>query len=277
MPSLKQVAKRLIPRRLWAELHLLRQRWLLQSFPRVQVRHSFGGVPLHLELADPLARGWYDRDWPVMPEITVLREHGLRPGATVFNLGAHQCVVALVLAHCVGPTGRVVALEPTAHNVQAGHRNRLLNGAENLTIRCAAVGDRPGVIRFYPGYCGRVDDGGQRLFRSPAVPLLTIDNMTAQYGVPDVLYLDVEGYEVHALRGAEQTLCARPDCMVEVHVGQGLEHFGGSPGAVLAYFPDSHYEKLIFSEEWPTPVPFAADSPLLQDRFFLIALRRRGD
>jgi hypothetical protein len=42
--------------------------------------------------------------------------------------------------------------------------------------------------------------------------------------VPDILFIDVEGFEVHALKGATHTLQGRPDCFIEVHVGCGLRN-----------------------------------------------------
>ncbi len=59
-----------------------------------------------------MAEGWYDHDWvDVMNEITLLRKSRLKVGARVFDIGAHQAVVALLLSRTVGPTGEVIAVE----------------------------------------------------------------------------------------------------------------------------------------------------------------------
>jgi hypothetical protein len=113
--------------------------------PRV-VCHQYGGTPLRVHLADPLAEGWYDHDWPVLPDVEGLLQHDLGPGCCVFDLGAHQGVVALMLAHIVGPSGRVIAVEANPHNVTQAKRNRDLNGASWLTVTHAAVADRPGTL-----------------------------------------------------------------------------------------------------------------------------------
>ncbi len=57
-----------------------------------------------VSLEDGLAQGWYDYDWPEVPEITLLGKNSLKPGAKVFDIGAHQGVVALMLAKIVGST-----------------------------------------------------------------------------------------------------------------------------------------------------------------------------
>ena len=61
-----------------------------------------------------MGAGWYDHDWPELPEIALLKQHGLRPGARVFDIGAHQGVVALMLSKTVGPEGFVLAVEASA-------------------------------------------------------------------------------------------------------------------------------------------------------------------
>jgi hypothetical protein len=39
--------------------------------------------------------------------------------------------------------------------------------------------------------------------------------------------MDIEGYELNALRGARKVLGTALDCLVEVHAGVGLESYGG--------------------------------------------------
>jgi hypothetical protein len=85
--------------RVWLTIHAFR--------PRV-VEHRYGDSVLRVYLADSVAQAWYDHDWSEadMPEIAALRTSRLREGALVFDIGAHQGVVALMLAREVGPTGR---------------------------------------------------------------------------------------------------------------------------------------------------------------------------
>src|SRR5437868_6156695 len=114
---IKPLVKKVVPPWLWTRLRLLRLRRRLAGYRPRRVRHTYGGTPLEIELADPLGAAWYDRDWPALPEIELLSRHRLRPGARVFDLGAHQGVVALMLAQAVGPDGQVVAVEASPHNV----------------------------------------------------------------------------------------------------------------------------------------------------------------
>ena len=86
-----------------------------------------------------------------------------------------------------------------------------------------------------------------------------------------MLFIDVEGFECEALRGATKTLAHGPDCYVEVHGGIGLEKFGGSVEAVLAYFPEDRYARFFATEgaqEFARPGPAvpAGGDPVLPRR-----------
>jgi FkbM family methyltransferase len=106
------------------------------------------GEELRVSLQDPLAQGWYDHDWGDQAEIDALRRGRLRPGARVFDLGAHQGIVALVLARIVGEAGEVVAVEAERHNVRVAEENVRLNNATNMRIVHAAAADAPGRLLF---------------------------------------------------------------------------------------------------------------------------------
>ena len=173
-------------------------------------------------------------------------------------------------------TGRVVAVEASPHNAAAAEVNARLNQAANLVVRCAAVSDRPGTLTFNQGLNGQVDDGTGEWGRTEVVAL-TIDQLTEEYGAPDLLFIDVEGFECQALRGATATLSRhRPDCFVEVHIGAGLEKFG-SINELLDYFPTELYTLYYLPVEThiESPIPATCDElRSVRERFFLLAVSR---
>ncbi len=271
--SIKGVIKTIVPKQVWTQLRMLRSSYTHASYRRQRVRHNYGGFELELELIDPMGADWYGRDWPELAEIALLKQHGLRPGARVFDIGAHQGVVALMLAKTVGPEGFVLAVEANPDNYAAGEQNRRLNAVGNCQILHAAGAAESGTLVFNRGNNGQVDDGtgewGQLTVRA-----VSIDDLAAEYGTPNVLFIDVEGFECELLRGAARTLGSRPDCFVEVHVGAGLEKFGGSVRRVLDFFP-AGYQFFAAAPDAPF-APLREDSPVLRDRFFMVAIAPPG-
>ena len=178
---------------------------MLANFTPYTAEHTYAGVGLKVRIADTLAQGWYDHDWGPLPEIDLLRQGALHPGARVLDLGAHQGVVAMILAHHVGPSGQVVAVEALPHNARMAEVNRDLNGFGQIRVEAAAVSDQPGELEISTGLNGQVRNAATDI-GTTRVPAVTVDGLAERHGPPGVLFIDVEGYECHALRGAARTL-----------------------------------------------------------------------
>jgi FkbM family methyltransferase len=273
LKTVKRTFLRFLPPAVAGRLRTWRVQRLIAKYPVRVVRHTYGSSPLAVYLSDPLAEGWYDHDWPDLPEIAALRHSRLRTGALVFDIGAHQGIVAMMLAREVGPKGQVVAVEPNPHNAAVAFKNRELNCMNQIEIVRSAVSDRRGELLITAGLNGQLDDGsgaGGRVH----VQSITVDAMAQSFGMPAVVFVDVEGAECLVLSGASQVLSRGADFFVEVHVGCGLEKFGSSPEQVFSYFPPDRFELLIRAEEDSTFRPLSAGDTVTKNRFFLLALAR---
>jgi FkbM family methyltransferase len=274
VPEIKEIARRSIPQPLWTMLRLARVWSSVHFYRERKVTHAYGGFPLSVWLTDPLAQGWYDADWPELREIALLKTGRLQPGARVFDLGAHQCVVAMMLSRIVGTEGQVVALEANPHNAEIGERNRALNDIAQLKVVHGAAARDSGTVDFGKGLNGAVV-AGEREWGLQRVRAYSVDELAREFGRPDVLFIDVEGFECEVLKGARETLQNRPDVFIEVHSGCGLERFGGSREEILNTFPVDYYQ--LFSAEPASPefVPVQDANTLPEKRFFLVALTRK--
>jgi FkbM family methyltransferase len=265
-PSAKTLARRVVPHPLYRRYRQRKVASLIAGYAPREVTHTYGGHVLRVRLADPLAEGWYDHDWEELEAISFLRERGvLRPGATIFDLGAHQGIVALMLAREVGDAGRVVAIEAEPHNARVAAANRELNDAENLTVLHAAGAASAGTISFAEGLNGQIDE--HTAAGNVEVAAVTIDDLAREYGAPDLVMIDVEGYEGAVLDGARETLAGgATSFLVEVH--EELGSYGGRADEIVALFADC--ERFVAVEDDDPFLPLEGAPP--PGRFFLIAL-----
>ena len=245
------------------------------TFPVRVVSHRYGDFTLTVCIADELGRMWYDIDWPDFPELQFLAEHRLRPGATVFDLGAHQGVVALAVNQFVQPGGSVIAVEANPFNAGLVDVNCRLNSVDAIEVVSAAVAERSGELRFGRGGNGQITEsnGGRR---TVVVPAYTVDDLAEQRMAPDVVILDVEGYEARVLAGAPRTLQRPVDWYVEIHSGCGLQDFGGSVDELLTYFPAGRFDRYLSNEEDRQPRIFSDEllDRIRAERFYLTAIAR---
>jgi FkbM family methyltransferase len=218
-----------------------------------------------------LARSWYDHDWTRLDEIELLSRNGLDEGALVFNFGAHQNVVAMMLAKEVGPTGKVIAIEGARHNHDIGAEHAALNGFGNIVNQHAVVADQEGEVFFSEWLNGSVSVRKDAFLTAP-VRAVTIDGLAREYGMPDAVFIDVEGYEIAALKGAKIVLASRATWFVEVHGDETLVKFGWCNRDVLPYFDGK--SQFLYRTDDDTPfVELADKTKVPQTRFFLIVIR----
>jgi FkbM family methyltransferase len=240
----KSAVRAAMPAWLYAPLRARRVRRLIRGYAPRTVHHTYAGFPLTVHLRDPLGEGWYDRDWNEPAEITALRHGRLRRGAQVFDIGAHQGVVALILAGIVGPEGDVVAVEAEPHNAAVARDNVTVNAAGNVTILHAAGAAYEGTVSFTEGLNGVLANGSAP--GSVGVPAVTVDALVDRFGPPDVVLIDVEGHEGHVLSGATRTIAAAAtDFFVELHDASDLAAAGSTAEEVLAHFDGERFEVVV--------------------------------
>lgn len=155
-----------------------------------------------------------------------LRSH-VAPGAVIYNVGAHVGVLALQLARWSGPTGRVVAFEPNPYAVSLLRRNLRLNGLDSqVDVVRVAIGDAVGEVTLRvcdANPMARAGKANPLLLKTEAVrvPVTTLDRFSESHQLmPDWVVMDVEGWEVAALRGGRQLLGAttkQVGIVVELH------------------------------------------------------------
>lgn len=182
----------------------------------------------------------------------------LKPGMVVLDVGANDGYYTLFAARRVGPTGRVVSVEPSLRELGHLARNLARNGIDNVTVIPAALGAVGGHADLqlahgvHAGHntLGRFAHDDVVPARVERVPLETLDAVVTRVGLlrVDVVKIDVEGGEANVLAGARTTLTKmRPVMMMEVSEG-ALQAQGSSAAALLETLrSELGYEVMTFS------------------------------
>jgi len=154
----------------------------------------------------------------------------LFPGAVVVDVGANIGIYSEFLSRCVGPAGLVHSFEPSPDNFMrlaaAHHRS-------NVRFTQAAVGERSGECTLYVSDKLNVDHRAYKTDedsrRTIDAEMIALDDYFKQGERVDLIKMDIQGYELHALRGAQRVLQENPDINLLLEFWPaGLEQAGVS-------------------------------------------------
>jgi FkbM family methyltransferase len=214
-----------------------------------QLRARAHGLPFWVDLRDTvisfeiLARGVYE------PEETALFQKLIRPGDRVVDVGANIGYYTVLFASLAGTSGRVLALEPDPENATLLQRNVRLSGFEpTVCVKIGAAAAARGQLPLYRSPYGNRGDhrtyesfaetaGGRRPRDRINVEAFAIDDCVADWERVDVVKMDIQGYEMHALSGMTRTLERSPAmAIVTEFFPDGIVRAGCDPDAYLEAF-----------------------------------------
>ncbi len=144
----------------------------------------------------------------------------LPAGAVAVDAGANIGVYSQFLSRCVGPTGVVHSFEPSPENFK-----RLQSGTRklaNVRLSQAAVGERSGRSKLYVSDHLNVDhrtyatEGDSR--RIVPIDIMALDDYFKPGQRVDLIKMDIQGYELHALRGASRVLADNLNAKIAARV-----------------------------------------------------------
>jgi len=136
----------------------------------------------------------------------------LSPGDVAVDAGANIGIYTRFLSLCVGPTGCVHSFEPSPENfrrLQAATRK-----LPNVRLSQAAVGESSRRSRLYISDKLNVDhrayvpEGESR--HTVPIEMIALDDYFKPGERVDLIKMDIQGYELHALRGANRVLADNP-------------------------------------------------------------------
>lgn len=190
-------------------------------------------------------------------------------GMTVLDIGGCYGEYSLFASALVGPTGRVIMVEPDPHNIEKAKTLFALNGnPQNITIVEAGMWDSPGFLEFDVGLGPQTTVSAihDRLsFATPEPPTKTkvrvhslrslIDELNLDR--LDLIKMDVEGAELQIVAGAaDLPERVKPRyAIASYHVVDGTR----TADALPTLFERLHYQCATGNERhmttwaWPAP------------------------
>jgi FkbM family methyltransferase len=143
----------------------------------------------------------------------------IRPGETIFDVGANIGIHSLITSRLTG-TGKVYAFEPASFAYKMLTENLRLNGVMNVMATKSIVSDQPGEVELYINSESALTSLGLTkrgsVISTEKVPCITLDEFASSHDIAkvDFLKIDVEGYEGHVLRGAQNLLKRSPELVI---------------------------------------------------------------
>lgn len=210
LPTAAQLTERL-PRVL--RRHKLMTAWMaLTGESPIQLVRIRNDCRAYADMSDGFLRlipieGSYDEDF------FRIADAFLGAGATFLDVGANFGLLSFGLAGRHGKSIDFHLFEPNARLVATIERSRQLYPQMRCTVNAVAVSDQAGEVRFSlndqqsgVSHISTADETG-----GVVVPAITLDGYLEARRIDriELLKLDVEGFELSALRGAESSLRGR--------------------------------------------------------------------
>ncbi len=220
------------------------------------------GFPFLLDPLDSLELSIFRQYEPFE---TSLLTAELRPGMTILDIGANIGYYSLLFSKLVGDSGRVYAFEPAPQNFSLLERNLARNHRRNVIALNQAVGNRSGQSFLYLSGDNHGDhqaypSGDER----PAVPIALGRVDDCVVGLVDLVKLDIQGFEAHALAGMEATIAANPNLILFTEFWPaGMERAGSDPARFLERLRSFDFE-IFFIDEYANRLEPADDAALLR-------------
>lgn len=166
----------------------------------------------------------------------------LRPGDTFLDVGCHYGIYSVLASKLVGPTGRVIAVEPHPGVLEVLRRNIAFNGCENIEVLNLALSDTTGLL----GLAYNENGSGRQRDADPVSPVHNVwaiagDEILNKFPVASGIKIDVEGHEFAVLSGLRRTLSSTICRILCLEIHPELLPNGVTEETILTYIGECRF------------------------------------
>ncbi|TRZ81142.1 FkbM family methyltransferase [bacterium] len=151
----------------------------------------------------------------------LINSGALKEGDVVLDIGANIGYYALLESRLVGNSGKVYAVEPVSTNFEILKKNIKLNNRKNMQVFHLAAGDKNTSLKVYLhrklNLCSVIRNPSSDYVGEETVDCLTVDSFLEGKDTPQLIRMDVEGYEYNILKGMELTIKKPVKILMEIH------------------------------------------------------------
>jgi len=187
-----------------------------------------------------------------------------KPGMCFLDVGANIGVYSLVAAHNVGPSGRVLAVEPQSTVFRLLRDNVKMNNLTNVELFNCALGKTEEQAEIY--LLDEANDGASRMARldsenvisSEEINVIPMEKILEDAGIDkiDVMKIDVEGAEMLVLEGAKSVFNRKKPQYIFVEcIDKHLKMFGSSSYELLSFMKSYGYKTFKYHKWWHPITP----------------------
>ena len=259
------VAMKTVPKRV-----ALRVLWLMRGVDFAIFHQWARKYPFRLNLYRHKA--YWNRGRKREPGTMAFFGRFLKPGMVAWDVGAHIGYLSFWFAYLVGPSGRVLAIEPGSDNLRYLRQNARV--FPHITVVEAAVTDEDGTVSFFEenitGQNNCISDGLRHLeemkakagvpsvVKSYSVKSVCLDTIWRDTKLsPDLIKIDAEGAEPKVMRGVEAVIAAvRPAILIEVTTGHAEIWDALSRAGYQIFDPENNFKE--FSSAHGNPLNWLA-------------------
>jgi FkbM family methyltransferase len=237
----------------------------------IRTRHGFR---INVDISDWLGSHVYVTGEYESTSSSLIKSR-LRRGGVFVDVGANIGYFSLLAATQVGPTGCIYAFEPVPRTRAKLLENVQLNNFTQCQVFDVAATNENGHCDIHVGptsHSGvsslrQIDDASE----SVRVPTARLDTLIDIDRKVDLVKIDIEGAECHALEGMVEILGRwRPDLVLEI-TSAFLEGLGKKVSDIDALLKQFNYKSCVISHKGLRRVPALADAGLPQFNAFCTA------
>lgn len=170
----------------------------------------------------------------------------LKKGDIVVDAGANIGLISIFAAQRVGTSGLVLAFEPHPETVSILKRNILMNKLNQVRVFSVGLGSRNYKSKIYSNL--HINRGASSMvsFQNDSVAydidVMVIDEVMEANNIDRVnlLKVDVEGYEMEVLKGAEKLLSSDNGPILVVECSNTRQNFNYSTEDLFRFLTHTH-------------------------------------